>query len=351
MGAYGYEIGAAETGGALRRYRTRLLRVLALWIALCGTMWTGSAFATLKCVAVNASNANLATVPKMSVSSATPDNTVLWQTTVVTTTKCGIDSVLTAPEDIFLWRSNYLNLGNGLALYISYNGDNGSTLARFDTGTQITKLYLQTGTNVTINIPLTISLVKVGAVSATGKMPVGYIQAVYVGSNGTGTVPAGGGSQTYTVHIGNGTIGVTPATCSPNQTSQNVQMGTIALGMSGSLGTGVGTTSADVPFNVQLTCDSTISGTFGIFMQMDATAINAKQGLFSLSGGSTASGVGIQVTQNGQPITLGQPWQIASFPLTSTNLSIPFAAHYYQTGATASAGSANGVATYTITYQ
>lgn len=343
---------AGDEGVAARLCR-RALRTLAPLIALCALMWTGNAFAALTCVSVNSSNTTMATVPTVTVSNSTPNGTVLWQTSLTTQFKCGLNS-LTGAEDVFVWRTSYLNVGNGLSLYVSYNGNNGNTLATFDTGVSISAIYQQTGTNVTLNVPLTVSLVKTGTVSVPGTytVPSTYIPVVYVGSNGTGTYPTGGGKYwTYNVLFNTSSIGVTSSTCAPNQTSQNVDLGTIALGMSGSLGTGIGTTSPDVPFTVQLTCNSAVSGTFGIYMELDATAVNASQGIFSLAAGSTASGVGIQVMQNSQPVTLAKPWQIASFPLTSTSVSVPFTAHYYQTNAIVSPGTANGVATYTITYQ
>jgi type 1 fimbria pilin len=80
----------------------------------------------------------------------------------------------------------------------------------------------------------------------------------------------------------------------------------------------------------------------------------------SLASGSSASGVGIQIVQNGSPVSLGPDSSVAgnlnqmfvgSSAGSGSVVRVPFGGRYVKTSNTMTAGSANGVATFTMSYQ
>jgi len=89
-------------------------------------------------------------------------------------------------------------------------------------------------------------------------------------------------------------------------------------------------------------------------MQLDGDASSglSEAGVVALNTTSTASGVGVQIlNENQQPIALATPFNIASYPLSSALITVPLYARYYQTAAKINPGTANAVATYTLSYQ
>ena len=94
-----------------------------------------------------------------------------------------------------------------------------------------------------------------------------------------------------------------------------------------------------------------------MFMQLAGTTAAglADSGVLALGADSSATGLGIQVlrgsAQAQTPVQFNKPWQIGSLPMTSARLSVPFSARYYQTAPNVTPGTADGKATFTITYQ
>ncbi|WP_322843696.1 fimbrial protein [Pseudomonas sp. B33.4] len=91
-------------------------------------------------------------------------------------------------------------------------------------------------------------------------------------------------------------------------------------------------------------------------IQIDAdktsTILDAANGVLSLSSDSTAQGVAIQVLQdNGTPMNLGQPVRLNR--IVNGVTSVPLRARYIQTGdgPTPQPGTANGHASFTVTYR
>ncbi|MGG7671804.1 fimbrial protein [Pseudomonas sp. WC2] len=91
-------------------------------------------------------------------------------------------------------------------------------------------------------------------------------------------------------------------------------------------------------------------------IQIDAdktsTILDAANGVLSLSSDSTAQGVAIQVLQdNGTPMNLGQPVRLNR--IVNGVTSVPLKARYIQTGdgPTPQPGTANGHASFTVTYR
>jgi len=112
---------------------------------------------------------------------------------------------------------------------------------------------------------------------------------------------------------------------------------------------GVGSTTAPVPFSVQLTnCPQ--AG--GVYYQMDAVNGYAAQpqSVVNLqSGGATGIGVQLLDSTGSTIVPMGTAQTLTTNG--SLNYTIPFQARYYQTSSAVTAGVANTAMTITMTYQ
>lgn len=126
--------------------------------------------------------------------------------------------------------------------------------------------------------------------------------------------------------------------------------------------TGVGSTSGSKPFDITLNCGGGTRGAMTrMFMTMtDAANTGNRSTTLSLSPGSTARGVGYQVVnQNtGDLVSYGPDSSAISNPgqwfvgqYGNQDVTIPLVARYVQTEAGITAGIANAVATFTMSYQ
>lgn len=109
-----------------------------------------------------------------------------------------------------------------------------------------------------------------------------------------------------------------------------------------------------IPFDIKLNCEALLSGTFRVLMQLDGDAVSglSDSGVVALNTASTASGVAVQIlNENQQPIALKTPFTVASYPVSAALITVPLYARYYQIAEKVNPGSANAVATYTISYQ
>lgn len=107
---------------------------------------------------------------------------------------------------------------------------------------------------------------------------------------------------------------------------------------------GVGSAGDTKAFQIKLQCTASM----GVNIQLDGTVADATNGVLALNGDSTASGVGVQVLRNSNPVPFGQPIDVGqsgtgSFP-------IDFSARYYQLTDTVTPGTGNATATFTVTY-
>lgn len=137
---------------------------------------------------------------------------------------------------------------------------------------------------------------------------------------------------------------VSTAACEVENKSITVPMGDVKR----SEFTAVGSTAANKTFNIFLNCDASTN----IKMTLTATSDSSKApgviALNSASGRTVANGVGIQLLNNNNPVTLGAPITIGTAPSGSSRVEM--VARYYQTKSTVTAGEANGTATFTFTY-
>ena len=111
-----------------------------------------------------------------------------------------------------------------------------------------------------------------------------------------------------------------------------------------------------VPFQIRLNdCESDASGGTQAYVRLDgangSTPIDVDKGVFSLSSGSGATGIGIQVLQADGITPFRLEDDVAVAPLSPGDLALDFQARYYQTAPTVTPGEANGALNFTITYR
>lgn len=119
---------------------------------------------------------------------------------------------------------------------------------------------------------------------------------------------------------------------------------------------GPGSTTADVPFSITLSdCEDDSTGSTAhahIYLEgtKGSTSVDPANGIFSLSTGATATGVGIQIRhQDSRVLPLEQDVEIKKLDLGLTRMD--FKARYIQTAPNVSPGLATGALNFTISYQ
>lgn len=294
----------------------------------------------------------------ITLSSAIPIGTTVYEGNMKVDVKCGINFLdykenlsaevyfkrLTMPEG---------SLGYGLSLYLGYGGEYSNQAGSVATGQMITTYAGVTGggtlndyTEFTLDVPF-----KIVRTSSDLKP----ITRTTLDMFQIGSAVIGSDENYVATNLRNNAITIKDETCSvASNVNQVVPLGPHTTSKSSGLGSGIGQTSDAVPFNIQLNCESLLSGTFDVLMQFDGDAVSGLSdlGVLSLNSSSSASGVGVQIlNENQQPIALTAPFNVAAYPLSTALVSVPLYARYYQTAETVSPGSANAVATYTISYQ
>lgn len=196
---------------------------------------------------------------------------------------------------------------------------------------------------------LILEFVKTGPITSGGKV-TGEIGGWFVEN---------GATQVVSILV-DGSIGIVPQvpTCSVTVPSINVQMGNVPAGAF----TGVGSSSPSPEgFDIDLSCSQGDGTTpVSIYTTLtDATNPANRSDVLSLSANSQATGVGIQIMQNGKPLSYGpdsaapgntNQW-LAGSTTGGGSFKIPLTASYIQTQPNIRVGSANGVATFTMSYQ
>lgn len=130
---------------------------------------------------------------------------------------------------------------------------------------------------------------------------------------------------------------------------------------------GVGSGAPPKPFKIALSCAGGATGTStnAHVTLTDANTPGNISTTLSLANGSTpgrstASGIGIEILNKGQPLGFGpdssqagntNQWFVGSISQGQTILEIPLEARYVQTAPSISPGSANARATFTFSYQ
>lgn len=201
---------------------------------------------------------------------------------------------------------------------------------------------------VTQRYTLYLELVKIGPITAGGAL-TGEVAGVFAGP--------GNSWQTGSFRIG-GSIVVQPQvpTCRVTTPTITVPLGSIAA----STFNGVGTVSPSKPFNIVLQCSGGVTGTVtNVHTTLtDHTDPGNVSDTLSLARDSGATGIGIQVLNGSTVIKYGPDSSAAG----NTNqwkageagngtFTIPLTARYVQTAPKITPGTADGLATFTMSYQ
>ncbi|WP_380182589.1 fimbrial protein [Kalamiella sp. sgz302252] len=238
--------------------------------------------------------------------------------------------------------------GYGLRLYTGYGGTLGTEVENIATGKMVRACDAEPFCN-TITLAIPFQIVKT---SAEMTAPVSSTDKVNIFDLGAET--AGTDLKFYATNIHSG-ITVRDETCSTMGINNlTVALGSWSLDKNG-LGSGPGATSAATAFSLTLNCEALLSGAFDVMMQFNGSAVSGLEdkGVVALTAASNAAkNVGIQLLNSEkQPVALNKPFSVASWPLSSSTIKVPFYARYYQTGQKITAGKANGLVTYTLSYQ
>lgn len=194
-----------------------------------------------------------------------------------------------------------------------------------------------------VEASLVVELVKVGPITAGG----------VIGGE-IGEMSAQGGTSKIVSITLNGVISVLPQvpTCGVF-TSRPVSLGEIPVKSF----SGVGIRTTPIPFNINLFCTggSQNAKTDVWVAFTDSTSPANRTDVLSLTSSSTASGIGIQLSHSGTLIKYGAGDGVSDklFAGSTGNgvFVIPLVARYIQVSPRVTPGSANGRATFTITYQ
>ncbi len=190
------------------------------------------------------------------------------------------------------------------------------------------------------------------ALVKTGPITPGTVtgSALFVGASTVANSPG-----VYTVAASNrisfslsSTVVTVAACATPNVT---VNMGSIMQ----SAFKGIGSTGGMTPVPVNVAVNACPSGLNSIqyqFIPVNAV-LDSTNGVLALASGSTATGIGLQLKDSsGNALKYNTQYTLTSYSKTAGgSYTIPLTAAYYQTAATVTAGSANAVLTFTMTYQ
>ncbi|WP_321901970.1 fimbrial protein [Burkholderia cenocepacia] len=160
-----------------------------------------------------------------------------------------------------------------------------------------------------------------------------------------------------------GTIQIRPKvpTCSVRTKNIAVQMNPTGNTFTARDFGGVGGTTPERDFSIQLNCSGGDEGTStNAYVTLTDNSNNGnRSNLLSLTPDSNATGVAIQILKDGKPLNFGpdsssagnpNQWKAGTIPQGQGGFTIPLTARYIQTG-TLKGGTANAVATFTMSYQ
>ncbi|WP_333976614.1 fimbrial protein [Burkholderia cepacia] len=206
----------------------------------------------------------------------------------------------------------------------------------------------------TINIstsPVVIEFVKVGRITAAGTLK-GELAGTYIDNE----------VQYRSIYIMGG-IQIKPKvpTCSVATKQIDVKMNPTGNDFTPKDFGGVGRTTPERDFSIQLNCAGGDPGTStnAYVTLTDNSNSGNRSNLLSLTPDSKASGVAVQILKGGTPLGFGpdssaastpNQWKAGNIPQGQGVFTIPLTARYIQTG-TLKGGKANAVATFTMSYQ
>jgi len=234
----------------------------------------------------------------------------------------------------------------GIGFILGLKDFNGTTYVPMQSG--ITQSYPADGTSgyaTALGWSAKVTFIKTGVALKSGVYQTPTINAAILTAYNNEV-------KTAKVIINPTTITVTASGCTVSTKSASVELGNIDIH---TLPT-VGSTSPSGSFTVGLSCDANIAVNA---VMTDQTTPSNTSSVVTLTGESSASGVGVQFFYNGTgPLMMGPDSSAAGttnqfFIQTTTaaqTLSLPFQAQYIRTGEVVP-GTANALASITFSYQ
>lgn len=193
---------------------------------------------------------------------------------------------------------------------------------------------------------LNFAFIKTGTVTASGGLTVNlFSQMAIQCQNSSGATITSPTYDNSTTSIMMSQL-ITPA-CAVTSTAINVPLGDIKR----TVFTGIGSSSPAQSFSIPLSCVKSSKVSISIAPGASG-AYNATTGVINIdpaTSGVKATGVGIQLLYNNAAIPLNTAQSVESVTGEGT-FNVPLSARYYQTASTVTAGSANGTATFVMTY-
>ncbi|CAD9223354.1 Fimbrial domain-containing protein [Burkholderia cenocepacia] len=197
------------------------------------------------------------------------------------------------------------------------------------------KCYIYLGT------PIVLELVKTGEVSPNTSVSGGLLFTQRLG-----------GLTASKVTLSTPQVKVVPQSCTVTSRSISVQFGQVGANTFQK----VGSVSPSVPLGISIDCRGVSSRVAVTFT--DVTSPGNRSNVLSLTSASSATGLGIQILSGTRPIsfgpdsaTAGNPNQVPIGAVNNTVYEAPFSARYIRTASTITGGTANGAATFTMSYQ
>ncbi|RUS65980.1 Fimbria adhesin protein [Saezia sanguinis] len=212
-------------------------------------------------------------------------------------------------------------------------------------GSWVTRSSMSVSNNTANVLPLNIregtvivteefTLVKTGTINAGQLSTIRFA----LSARGSGGYFPGGIIVTQSITVAQTVIQTVSCTVTTNPI--NVNMGTLPRNNF----SGIGSTTAIKQFFIPVECDGNTLLSFTI----EGNSSDPQNGILVLDSGSTASGIGIQLLYQDIPLTLSSAKSLGTIAGGSFDISLQ--ARYYQTGSTIISGTANTVATVTLTY-
>ena len=199
--------------------------------------------------------------------------------------------------------------------------------------------------------PITIELIKTGEITASGTISGVFGGATANTETGPWLIRASWASPIQVI--------ASVPTCSVNTTSITVSL----LNPSAYSFKAVGSTTGLRPFQIGLTCSggslNTSTNVYITFTDTNQPG-NTSTTLSLASGSGAATGLGLQILNNGIPIGYGpdssaagntNQWKVANIAQGVSKYNIPLSVQYIQTAPTVNPGTVTGRATFTMSYQ
>jgi major type 1 subunit fimbrin (pilin) len=250
-----------------------------------------------------------------------------------------------------VWQTNLPGVGIAIGVRVFANGCNWQPWTNLGgaTGALVPKPWVFGGCNAgnpSNGGQVEVALVKTGAITP-GTFSGGALL------EGALATSSSAGAWAISTAVGHVSFTLTQTTVAvAGCTTQDVTVTMNSHQQSEFKGVGSATTPA-TSFNIAVNaCPSGLAKIQYQFIPVNAV-LDATNGVLALSDSSTATGIGVQLKDDGgNALKYNTPYTLSGYnTATGGSYNIPLTAAYYQTAPTVTPGSANAVLTFTMSYQ